>query len=261
MRSTSLWGCGAWLTGQPLQDHRRRSQASAPCGAETSRGRTAEDRRKAPLRRSSHGSGRPPGTTHEGNRLMTVTTESPATNGVDTATLFATLDAVKGQNEIAKFQFRASNTWVSGTHSRSHVLRLLRRHAGDGAQARDRGRRRPPGGPRRRRTTARPRSSTCCTRIAACLTAGIANIAAARGVDAHRGQLDRRGRHRPARHPRPVRRLGPQRLRADPGHLPHRGRRRRRDPARRSSSSPAAARPSTTCSPTRPPSSIDVVTG
>jgi uncharacterized OsmC-like protein len=50
---------------------------------------------------------------------MTITTENPRTNGVDTATLFATLDAVKGQPEIAKFQFRASNTWIDGTHSRS----------------------------------------------------------------------------------------------------------------------------------------------
>jgi hypothetical protein len=49
---------------------------------------------------------------------MTIT-DSSRRNGVDTATLFATLDAVKGQNEIAKFQFRASNTWVSGTHSRT----------------------------------------------------------------------------------------------------------------------------------------------
>ena len=38
--------------------------------------------------------------------------------------------------------------------------------------------------------------------IAACLTAGIANIAAARGVELHQGDLDGRGRHRPARHPR-----------------------------------------------------------
>jgi len=52
---------------------------------------------------------------------MTITTENPRLNGVDTATLFATLDAVKGQNEIAKFQFRASNTWVNGTHSQSTV--------------------------------------------------------------------------------------------------------------------------------------------
>ena len=45
------------------------------------------------------------------------TTESPVRNGVDTATLFATLDAVKGTPEIAKFQFRATNKWVRGTHN------------------------------------------------------------------------------------------------------------------------------------------------
>jgi uncharacterized OsmC-like protein len=50
---------------------------------------------------------------------MTAVAESARRNGVDTATLFATLDAVKGQPEIGKFQFRASNTWVSGTHNRS----------------------------------------------------------------------------------------------------------------------------------------------
>jgi uncharacterized OsmC-like protein len=49
------------------------------------------------------------------------TTESAHRNGVDTAALFATLDAVKGQPEIAAFQFRARNTWVRGTHSRSTV--------------------------------------------------------------------------------------------------------------------------------------------
>ncbi len=50
---------------------------------------------------------------------MSTTTERPAVNGVDVPTLFATLDAVKGQNEIAEFQFRATNEWVSGTCSRS----------------------------------------------------------------------------------------------------------------------------------------------
>ena len=39
-------------------------------------------------------------------------------NGVDTAKLFATLNAVKNQPAAAKFQFRASNRWISGTHSR-----------------------------------------------------------------------------------------------------------------------------------------------
>ena len=42
-------------------------------------------------------------------------------NGVDTATLFATLDAVKQAPEAAKFQFRAHNEWVSGTHNRTTI--------------------------------------------------------------------------------------------------------------------------------------------
>jgi uncharacterized OsmC-like protein len=42
-------------------------------------------------------------------------------NGVDTATLFATLDAVKQAPEAAKFQFRAHNQWQSGTHNRSTI--------------------------------------------------------------------------------------------------------------------------------------------
>ena len=42
-------------------------------------------------------------------------------NGVDTPTLFATINAVKAQPELAKFQFRATNRWVKGTHSRSRI--------------------------------------------------------------------------------------------------------------------------------------------
>ena len=36
-------------------------------------------------------------------------------------TLFATIDAVKNQRELAVFRFRATNEWKSGTHSRSYV--------------------------------------------------------------------------------------------------------------------------------------------
>src|SRR6476620_871016 len=57
-------------------------------------------------------------TTHSLEDPMSVTTHQPL-NGVDVPTLFATLDAVKAQNDIAAFQFRASNTWVGGTHSRT----------------------------------------------------------------------------------------------------------------------------------------------
>ncbi len=42
-------------------------------------------------------------------------------NGVDTAALFATLDAVKQAPEAAKFQFRAHNQWLGGTHNRSTI--------------------------------------------------------------------------------------------------------------------------------------------
>lgn len=49
---------------------------------------------------------------------MTATTSR---NGVDTAALFATLDAVKGDPSLARFQFRATNRWVAGTHNQSTI--------------------------------------------------------------------------------------------------------------------------------------------
>jgi len=42
-------------------------------------------------------------------------------NGVDTAQLFGTLDAVKAQPELAKFQFRVRNRWQGGSHNRSTI--------------------------------------------------------------------------------------------------------------------------------------------
>jgi uncharacterized OsmC-like protein len=113
---------------------------------------------------------------------MTVTAERLPRNGVDTPTLFATLDAVKGQNEIAKFQFRASNTWVSGTHNRStlsgfygamqemehkHVTTVDADHPAVLVGT----------------DNAPTPAEYLLHAIAACLTAGIANVAAARGVD------------------------------------------------------------------------------
>ena len=90
-------------------------------------------------------------------------TVDPVRNGVDTEALFATLDVVKGSPELAKFQFRASNTWLSGTHNRS----TIDGYSGAGREMHRSGgvhlRRRPPAGAHRRGTTARPPSSTCCT--------------------------------------------------------------------------------------------------
>jgi len=42
-------------------------------------------------------------------------------NGVNTDTMFATLDLIKTQPELAKFQFRATNRWIDGAHNRSTI--------------------------------------------------------------------------------------------------------------------------------------------
>ena len=42
-------------------------------------------------------------------------------NGVDTEKMFATLDLIKEQPELARFQFRATNRWVDGAHNRSTI--------------------------------------------------------------------------------------------------------------------------------------------
>ncbi|MDX1584650.1 MAG: OsmC family protein [Thermoanaerobaculia bacterium] len=103
-------------------------------------------------------------------------------NGVDVPTLFATLDAVKGQPEIAKFQFRAKSKWISGTHSAS----ILNGYYGAGqehsrAQDFTYEADHPPvlvGG-----DNAPTPVEFLLHALAACLTAGIGNIASARGID------------------------------------------------------------------------------
>jgi uncharacterized OsmC-like protein len=51
---------------------------------------------------------------------MTITT-APIRNGVDTAQVYGTLDALKSQPELARFVFRATNRWIDGPHSRSTI--------------------------------------------------------------------------------------------------------------------------------------------
>jgi uncharacterized OsmC-like protein len=40
---------------------------------------------------------------------------------VDSEKLFATLDLIKAQPELARFQFRATNRWIDGAHNRSTI--------------------------------------------------------------------------------------------------------------------------------------------
>ena len=62
----------------------------------------------------------------ETNAVNTQSTDKPrrekvAMNGVDVPTLFATINHVREQPELAQFQFRATNRWVRGTHSRTRI--------------------------------------------------------------------------------------------------------------------------------------------
>jgi uncharacterized OsmC-like protein len=52
---------------------------------------------------------------------MTTTTAAPIRNGIDTAQVFGTLDLLKAQPELARFEFRVSNRWIDGPHSRSAI--------------------------------------------------------------------------------------------------------------------------------------------
>jgi uncharacterized OsmC-like protein len=54
---------------------------------------------------------------------MTTATRSTerVRNGVDTQQLFGTLDLVKQQPELARFQFRATNRWIVGAHNRTTI--------------------------------------------------------------------------------------------------------------------------------------------
>jgi uncharacterized OsmC-like protein len=102
-------------------------------------------------------------------------------NGVNTPALFATIDAVKGAPALAAFCFRARNRWVEGTCSETTI------EAFDGA------------GGRHEHAAAftyradHPAVLVGADRgptpvefllhgLASCITAGIGNIAAARGV-------------------------------------------------------------------------------
>jgi uncharacterized OsmC-like protein len=112
-------------------------------------------------------------------------TGRPPRNGVDVPRLFATLDAVKGQNEIAKFQFRASNTWVSGTHSRSQLsgfFGAMQEMEHKNVTVLDADHPAVLVG----EDNAPTPIEFILHAIAACLTSGVANIAAARGIQLHK---------------------------------------------------------------------------
>jgi uncharacterized OsmC-like protein len=119
-------------------------------------------------------------------------------NGVDTPALFATIGAVASQPALAEFQFRAASRWIEGTHSKSVMFGF----SGAGGEQQH----------RQPHEAHADHPAVLCGAdagptpvewvlhaLASCLTAGIANIAAARGVTLHavkatvEGDIDLRG--------------------------------------------------------------------
>jgi uncharacterized OsmC-like protein len=133
------------------------------------------------------------------------TAEAPVTrqppvprNGINTPGLFATIDVVKGQPQLGAFQFRAKGEWLGGTHMQTTMSDF----AGAGGEHSH----------KMAYTAASDHPAVLCGEdnapspveyllhaLAGCLTAGIANIAAARGVTLHsvqsslEGDIDLRG--------------------------------------------------------------------
>ena len=112
---------------------------------------------------------------------MSTTVNDSVRNGVDTAALFATLDAVKAAPSAARFQFRAENEWLTGTHNRSTIHGFFgvgeeRTHERAFAIEAD----------HPAVLVGQDNGPTPVEHLlhalAACLTAGLVNIAAARGV-------------------------------------------------------------------------------
>jgi len=105
-------------------------------------------------------------------------------NGVDTPTLLATIKAVGAQPELAQFRFRAVNRWQQGTHSRTRIQSF---YGAGGEQMHEREFTYDADHPTV--LVGRDQAPTpvefLLHALASCLTAGIGNIAAARGVTLH----------------------------------------------------------------------------
>lgn len=113
---------------------------------------------------------------------MSTTAEPTIRNGVDTATLFGTLDAIKADPTLAKFQFRARNRWIDGAHNRTTIRDFYAANQEDTSRTEDfvleagepailLG------------TDTGPNPAECLLHaLAACLTTSLVYVAAARGV-------------------------------------------------------------------------------
>ena len=110
------------------------------------------------------------------------TTAETVRNGVDTEQLFGTLDAIKSDPSLAKFQFRARNRWIDGAHNRSTIRDFYAANQEDTSRAEeftlDAGE---PAILLGSDTGPNP-AEALLHALAACLTTSLVYVAAARGV-------------------------------------------------------------------------------
>jgi uncharacterized OsmC-like protein len=103
-------------------------------------------------------------------------------NGVDTEQLFGTLDAIKADPSLARFEFRARNRWIDGAHNRSTIRDFYAANAEDTSRAEefvlDAGE---PAILIGKDTGPNP-AEYLLHALAACLTTSLVYVAAARGV-------------------------------------------------------------------------------
>jgi uncharacterized OsmC-like protein len=115
--------------------------------------------------------------------MTAVTDTHTIRKGVDTEQLFATLDLIKEQPELARFQFRATNRWIDGSHNRSTIKGFYAAGAEDETRGEefviDAGE---PAILLATDTGANP-AEHLLHALAACLTTSIVYVAAARKVD------------------------------------------------------------------------------
>ena len=113
---------------------------------------------------------------------MSVTDLPRSRNGVNVEALFATLDAVRAQPEIARFQFRSSHRWISGTHNQGTIHGFYgagQEHLHERATQIDADHPAVLVGADNAPTPA----ELLLNALGACLMSGLANVAAARGID------------------------------------------------------------------------------
>ena len=119
-------------------------------------------------------------------------------NGVDTAGLFATIGAVREHPELARFQFRTTTSWVRGTHNRTTIGGFF---GAGGEQTRPQEHAVEADHPAvlvGEDNAATP-AELLLSALGSCLMSGLANIAAARGIELSEvtarieGDIDLRG--------------------------------------------------------------------